>query len=153
MSNDIEKKTTLFLEEQRLDNLLQINNSEKRNLFSQNILSLRTFLITLVGFSLTIIGIVLSILSSTQNVVLRGRLTYIGLVLLGLNVIGSICYILYIYTIDVNSIYKQIQSNDTLVKNLKDLMREVLNDSNKSSKDYYLGNKKLLKLHWKKIKK
>ena len=143
------------MEEQRVDNLMQLENTEKRNIFYQNMFSLRTFLITLIGFSLTIIGITLSVLSSSLlNTNLKSDwLTYVGLISLGLNVVGSIGYILYIYTIEANSLYRQIKYNEAFNKKIKDLIYSVYNDPSKTSADYIKVNKEIVESSVKELEK
>jgi magnesium-transporting ATPase (P-type) len=144
MDND--KRTDFLVEEQRINNLLQTNTREKRDIFYQNISSVRTFLMTLVGFSLTILGIVSSVIVefSEKNIFKNIYLNYIGLILLGLNVIFSIVYIMFIYTIETNAIVKQVKFTESLVEKRKIALKKSFVDKNKTYQDYLAENKTIL---------
>lgn len=51
---------------------------------------------------------------------------------------------MYIYTIDTNSIYKNIKYNDTFGHKIKELIRKVSQDSTKKYQDYVDGNKEIV---------
>jgi hypothetical protein len=92
------------LEEKAIQDNLQRTAQEKVGLLTQAIFSVRSFLLTMVGFSLTAIGVVLAAIFSSDIDIFDNFLLLLGLVLLVINVVGSISYILYIYTVEVNSL-------------------------------------------------
>lgn len=92
------------LDEKAIQDNLQRTAQEKVGLLTQAIFSVRSFLLTMVGFSLTAIGVVLAAIFSSDIDIFDNFLLLLGLVLLVINVVGSISYILYIYTVEVNSL-------------------------------------------------
>lgn len=110
-------------EEKAVQESIRITSQEKADLLVQTIYSVRAFLLTVMGFSLTAIGIVLSVLSSEHVLFGHLHLLYTGMIALGLNVIGSVVYILYIHTIESNSLFRQLNFDRTLARDLQDLLQ------------------------------
>ncbi len=121
---DLTRGTPKFLlEEKNLRESIQNNTEQKRLVLNENIFSFRTILITITGFSLTIMGVALSVLSSTNQTIFKSSgFVYTGLVFLGLNVVGSILFIFYIYTKENNQIFRQINFNNELLSEANNLL-------------------------------
>lgn len=132
------------LEEWMIQDKLRVATQEKANLLVQTIFSVRTFLLTVMGFSLTAIGIVLSTLSSGKEILVYSNLLYLGMAFLGINVIGSVVYILYIHTLDSNLLLKQLNSDRTTGKNLQDLLQEYYLNSDLNFEQYSVKKKEIL---------
>ncbi len=130
-------------EEKAVQESLRSTSQEKLNLLVQTIFSVRAFLLTVMGFSLTAIGIVLSVLSSEHALFGHLQWLYVGMVALGLNVIGSVIYILYIHTLEGNALLRQLNFDRSLARELQDLLQAYyVNPA--GTFDQYLIAKKIL---------
>jgi hypothetical protein len=133
-------------EEKTIRERLLLAVEKKRDLLTQIIFSVRAFLLTLIGFSLTIIGIVLSVLMSDKHPFGISHLHYVGLVFLGLNVICAVLYILFIHTIESNWLLSRIRFDESLLKELSDLIGKYYLDPTKTYADYLLAKKKAMEI-------
>jgi hypothetical protein len=131
-------------EEKKIQEMKQNSIKEKGGLLIQNIYSVRALLLTLTGFSLTVVAAVLSFLTSRNNFFDHINLLYIGLMFLGLNIIGSISYLLYIHTIENNKLYNHYNFDMKLTNELRDLLARTYVDSTKTFDNYFLEKKVLL---------
>lgn len=132
-------------EEKFIQDTLQGAAEKKSGLLIQSIFSVRTFLLTTVGFSLTIMGVVLSVLSSEKNLFGSSILLHTGLVLLGVNIIGSVAYILYIHTLEGNWLLRQLNFDKSLSQQLKELIGKYYLDPTKTFDEYLIEKKNVLK--------
>ncbi len=110
------------LEEKAIQDSLQRTAQEKVNLLTQAIFSVRAFLLTMVGFSLTAIGVVLAAAYSNDIDIFQNILLLLGLIMLLINVTGSISYILYIYTIEVNSLKSLLDFDRSTSSELREII-------------------------------
>ena len=112
-----------MFEDRVVQESLQKSTQEKAGLLVQTIFSVRTFLLTVMGFSLTAIGIAASLLISEKVTVSYLYVLYGGIALLGLNVLGSVIYILYIHTVESNMLLKQLNFDRSLSRELQEMIQ------------------------------
>jgi len=124
------------LEEKAIQNNLQRTAQEKVSLLAQAIFSVRSFLLTMVGFSLTAIGVVLAAIFSSAIDISQNLLLLIGLILLLVNVVGSISYILYIYTIEVNSLKALLDFDRATSGELREMITRYQSSDTSTFTDY-----------------
>lgn len=124
------------LEEKAIQDNLQRTAQEKVGLLTQAIFSVRSFLLTMVGFSLTAIGVVLTAIFSSDIDIFDNYLLLLGLVLLVINVVGSISYILYIYTVEVNSLKALLDFDRATSSELKEMIARYQSSDTATFTDY-----------------
>ena len=134
-------------EDKNISELIQNSIKEKGGLLTQNIYSVRTFILTITGFSLTIIGVIFSVLSTSRNIFGHTIFLYTGLISLGINVIGSVVYILYLQTIENNKLYRHLNFDMRITKEMRGLLSTTYLDPTKTFSDYSESKKQLLKLN------
>ena len=124
------------LEEKAIQDNLQRTAQEKVGLLTQAIFSVRSFLLTMVGFSLTAIGVVLAAIFSSDINIFDNFLLLLGLVLLVINVVGSISYILYIYTVEVNSLKALLDFDRATSSELREMIARYQSSDTATFTDY-----------------
>lgn len=135
----------MAVEDRAIQEVLRRLVEEKQKLIIHNISSVRSFLLTLIGFSLTAIGIGISILTSKPDLIVGGEIPfYFGLASFGLNVIGSVIYILYIHTKETNSLIKLLDFDRSFGADIQKLIQEHYLDPSKSFDTYKIAKNELI---------
>lgn len=124
------------LEEKAIQDNLQRTAQEKIGLLTQAIFSVRSFLLTMVGFSLTAIAVLLAAIFSSDIDIFDNFLLLLGLVLLVINVVGSISYILYIYTVEVNSLKALLDFDRATSSELREMITRYQSSDASTFIDY-----------------
>lgn len=124
------------LEEKAIQDNLQRTAQEKVGLLTQAIFSVRSFLLTMVGFSLTAIAVLLAAIFSSDIDIFDNFLLLLGLVLLVINVVGSISYILYIYTVEVNSLKALLDFDRATSSELREIIARYQSSDTATFTDY-----------------
>lgn len=146
--NDLMRGTIqLALEEKNLQESLKISLQEKKGLLVQIIVSMRSFIITTMGFALTVIGLAIPALSyKLANPIF----VYVGLGSLLLYVVSTTIYILYIHIRESNNLSEQITSDRDFTKELKNIIHEYYSDTTKNYNEYIPKKKDLVESYEKK---
>jgi len=134
----------MAIEERAIQEALRRLVDEKHKLLIQSISSIRSFLLTLTGFSLTAIGIGISVLTSKGELVGSEFLFYGGLLAFGLNVVGSVVYILYIHTKENNSLTELLDFDRAFAADIQKIIKEHYLDQSKSFDMYKLAKDDLI---------
>lgn len=134
----------MAVEDRSIQEVLRRLVEEKQKLIIHNISSIRSFLLTLIGFSLTAIGIGISVLTSKPELVVSEALFYCGLIAFGLNVIGSVIYILFIHTKETNSLIKLLDFDRAFGADIQKLIQEHYLDQSKSFDTYKAAKHELI---------
>jgi len=116
-------------EEKRILNIKDHAVKSIGDLLIQNILSTRSFLLTITGFSLAAIGAIFSVIaSSNQTIFTYLWLMYIGLGMLGLCVIFSLIYLLQKMTTDNQKLSQDLKFQRSATEELHSLLIQYVEE-------------------------
>ncbi|MDD4625045.1 MAG: hypothetical protein PHC82_01830 [Candidatus Pacebacteria bacterium] len=127
-------------EEKRIEEVMRRNIKEEAELLVKNIYSVRNFILTLMGFSLTIVGIVSPNRAYFHHEIILG----FGLAALGLYIICSVLFLLYIHTTENRKHADHLNFNRVALKDIKALLLKIYSDPTKNIDNYLSEKEKLI---------